>query len=66
MNEVKDDHLDEFEIFQKEYEEEKQLKKICFEKSKLDDKISKQEKFCKKLRDEIEKIDSEINDTIKK
>ena len=33
--------MDEFEIFVKEYDEEKQLKKIVLEKKKFDEKISK-------------------------
>jgi len=38
---MKDEHIDEYEIFEKEYVEEKELKLIDLEKNKIIDKITK-------------------------
>ena len=56
---MKEQHLDEFEVFEKEFEEEKRLKSIMQEKSKLEDKVNKIEKMSKKIKEEIEKMEGE-------
>lgn len=66
MNSIKEDHPDEYDIFVKELEEELQLKQIIQDKIKLEEKIQRQEKYCKKLRDEADKIEVDISDNLKK
>jgi hypothetical protein len=66
MDSIKLDHPDEYEIFLKEFAEEQQLKSILLEKQKLEEKINRQEKYCKKLGDETAKIEIELGDNLKK
>ena len=56
---MKAQHADEYEIFQKEYEEEKKLRSIVEEKLKIEDKLAKIDKVCKRLREEVEKLEND-------
>ena len=56
---VRATHPDEYEIFTKEFQEEKQLKQLLIEKQKVEERISKLEKFNNKIGGELEKLEKE-------
>ena len=55
-------YKDECEIFEKEFREEAQLKKVLSEKFRVQEKIKHKEKYIKKLKDEKIKNEQQQKD----
>jgi hypothetical protein len=58
---LKENHPDEYEIFQKEFKEEHDLKIVVEERVKMEERIAKIDKTVKRCKEEAEKADKQNN-----